>query len=140
MSDEARIVWTGDVSHDSFGSLTLGMSREAVRELFAGSFRTFARGGYGLDLDQFLGRGIMVTFEDDRSVFVELASPSQPSYQGVELLERQVRDVVLDLTHQGHVVVQLDSGRYDIVGPPWVGLYVEFDVVKGVSFGDRSRG
>ena len=134
---DAVVGLNGPVTRESFGALRIGMSREEVRELFGASwYKTFRRGQDGPETDRYGAFGeVMVNIVDSVVSFVELAEPARPTIRGVELLGVPLSELAESLAGVGLAIDVIDGAMAVIIGEG-IGLYLECDVVRGVSFSE----
>lgn len=113
--------------------LRLGDPKAAVRERF-GEARTFRRTPDAPETDQFVEPGLLVTYDnDERVTFIEFTPPASPTIEGVTMIGRSLRDVLVDLRERNLLVEEDADGA---VVPDWsVGLYAPSERVEGVSVG-----
>ena len=122
---------------DGFDDLKIGESRSTVRERL-GDFEVFRRTPDAPEADDFLHRGVQVTYDEHGRVsFMEIVAPENPELKGVGLLGRAIDDVVGDLRALRVDVVEDSDGAYL---PAWrLGLFAIGGVVEGVSVNEEPR-
>jgi hypothetical protein len=123
------------VGRNGFAACPLGSSRKQVEAALGYPDDVFRRVPDGPLVNDYQGLGAQVIYDDsDSVVFVELASPADPSIKGVPLLGRPADDVYRDLRAEGIEVREDDSDAS--LPESHIGLYVNGGSVESVSAGN----
>lgn len=129
------MIW--EVASDGLSSedarrVTVGDPRSKVRHEF-GQVRT-VKGPYGPEIDQFVDRGIQVTYDDDsnaREIMVSV--PDQARFLGVDLLDRPIDTVLADLGPLGVKTIRDVDGA--ILPEAGISLFTDGNRVEAVTIG-----
>jgi hypothetical protein len=119
------------VPFERVGSLAFGMKREKVREVLGLDFRTFRKSPRSVNTtDDYTALGVHLYYtEHDELEFVEMFSPTEPIFMGVNLLENA--ENTLRLLRKVDPDPETDEAGYTFhkIG---IALYVE-DKLEAVS-------
>ncbi len=120
-------------SFQGLGVLRFGQSREMVREILGGVYRSFTKAlGSTNETDASDELGLHLFYDDsDRLEFIEGFGSAILSFQGIEFLGRDLAEIENRLEALGYTVERSDAGlQSDTAG---ISIYAPGGVVEAVS-------
>lgn len=121
------------IPYKSLGQILLGETREVVRRKLGGEFVEFRKSSDDENFtDAFNDKGLHLYYDsDDRLEFIEVSSPANVCFEGIEFLDRDIIDVVSDMTRLGLKVEESDETY--IFPQAGLSLFVPDEYVETVS-------